>query len=312
MVYGTYLNWTSIATKIKTWSQALAIFIQVGGKAAPFLARCLNVGMAAYKFKALSSHLLTSACEHCQRFSLYDPPLPSKWLPFLPLERSFPEDVFFSHCWDLTQTAERLHQLNMNIRINQHCTATAVRIATADFVDAVNLPKCFLQDVPRDGSWLIPIFAHKKPPPPWVELVLELRLNPPHELDRISCITQIPLHVWHTLNVAEIRSKIPGAPGAEGRFKAALHRFCQFKHALATFLRLQSLNANPKAHIVQPSWSGNESCYFCQKLSRFSAEPSKITRSCPSPRTLPESVSSEWLIQFDSIIAAIQRIFEIL
>ena len=43
------------ATKIKTWSQALAIFVQVGGKAAPFLARCLNVGMAAYKFKALSA-----------------------------------------------------------------------------------------------------------------------------------------------------------------------------------------------------------------------------------------------------------------
>ena len=45
------LTKSSHATKIKTWSQALAIFIQVGGKAAPFLAKCLNVGTAAYNLK---------------------------------------------------------------------------------------------------------------------------------------------------------------------------------------------------------------------------------------------------------------------
>ena len=99
------------AVTIKTWSQALAIFVQVGGKAAPckaapFLTRCLNVGMAAYKFKALPAHLLNSAFEQYQRFSLYDPPLPSKWLPFLPLELSFPDNVYFLHCWDLPQAAQ--------------------------------------------------------------------------------------------------------------------------------------------------------------------------------------------------------------
>ena len=36
------------AVLIKTWSQALAIFVQVGGKAAPLLTKCLNVGMAAF------------------------------------------------------------------------------------------------------------------------------------------------------------------------------------------------------------------------------------------------------------------------
>ena len=196
----------------------------------------------------------------------------------------------------------------MAIRINHHCNATAIRIATADFVDATSRSKCFLQSAPLDGSWLIPTFAHKKTPPPWVTLVLDMRLNPQNEIDRISCITQIPLHVWIELTAEEIRSKIPGAPGARGRFKAALHRFSKFKDALATFLRLQALDANPKAHIVQPSWSRNESCYFCQKLLRFSAEPSKITRTCPSPGVLPESVSSDWLAQFDFILTAIQAI----
>ena len=103
--------------------------------------------------------------------------------------------------------------------------ATAIRIATADFVDAINQSKCFLQSAPLDGSWLIPTFAHKKTPAPWVTLVLDMRLNPQHEIDRISCITQVPLQVWIELTAEEIRSKIPGAPGASGRFRAALHRF---------------------------------------------------------------------------------------
>ena len=100
------------AVKIKTWSQALAIFIQVGGKTAPFLAKCLNVGMAAYKFRTLSTHLLNAAYEHCDVLQLQDPPLPSKWLPFLPLETSFPLNVYASHCWDLTQAATRIHEPN--------------------------------------------------------------------------------------------------------------------------------------------------------------------------------------------------------
>ena len=198
----------------------------------------------------------------------------------------------------------------MAIRINHHCNATAIRIATADVVDAINLSKCFLQSAPLDGSWLIPIFAHKKPPPPWVALVLDMRLNPQNEIDRISCITQIPLNVWLNFTAEEIRSKIPGAPGARSRFKAALNRFSNFKNALATFLELQMLDASPKAHIVQPSWSGNESCYFCQKLLRFSAETSKITRTSPSPGVLSESVSFDWIAQFDYILNAIQTILD--
>ena len=294
------------AVAIKTWSQALAIFVPVGGKAAPFLTKCLNVGMAACKFKALSAHLLNSAFEQNQRFSLYDPPLPSKWLPSLPLELSFPDDVHFSHCWDLTQTAQRLHQLNMAIRINHHCNATAIRIATADFVDAIQQSKRFLQSVPLSGAWLIPTSAHKT----WVATVLDLRLSPQNEMNHISCITQIPLSVWKNFTAEEIRSKIPGAPSARGRFKAALRRFSKFKDALATFLRLQMLDASPKAHIVQPNWSGNESCFCCHKFMRFSAEHSKITRTCPSPGALSESLAADWLDQFDTILKDIQHILD--
>ena len=296
------------AVAIKTWSQALAIFVQVGGKLDPFLTKCQNVGMAAYKFQALSAHLLNLALQQNQRFSLYDPPLPSQWLAFFPLELSFPHDIYFAHCWDLTGAAQNLHQHNMAIHINHHCNATAIRIATADFVDAIPQAKCFLRKEPLDGSWPIPAFAHKRPPPPWVNLVLDLRLNPQHEIHCISCITQIPLDTWMNLTAEEIRLKIPRAPGAKGRFKAALNRFCKFKDALATFLRLQMSETMSKAHIVQPSWSGNETCFFCHKLMRFSAEPSKITRNCPNPGTLSDALSAERIRQFDEILGKIQTI----
>ena len=138
------------AVVIKTRSQALAIFVQVGGKIAPFLTKCQNVGMAAYKFKALSAHLLSLTLEGDQPFNLYDPPLPCKWLPFFPLELTFPDNIYFTHCWDLSRAAKNLHRHNMAIRVNHHCNPTAIRIATADFIDAVTQVKCFLQKGPLD------------------------------------------------------------------------------------------------------------------------------------------------------------------
>ena len=296
------------AVVIKTWSQALAIFIQVGGRTAPFLTVCQNVGMAAYKFKALSMHLLNRALEQDQHFSLYDPPLPSKWLPFLPLELSFPRDIYFTHSWDLTNAAQNLHHLNMTIRINHHCSATAIRIATADFVDAIPQLQCFLRRQALDGSWLIPTFAHKKPPPPWIEAVLELRKNPMLVLERITSITQISLKDWTNLTADEIRAKISKAPGAKGRFKAALNRYTNFKNALATFLRLQMSDTHSKAHVVQPCWSDNEKCFFCHKFMRFSAEPSKITRSCTKPGVISDSLAADWMQQFEGILSDLRNV----
>ena len=126
----------------------------------------------------------------------------------------------------------------------------------------------------------------------------------------MSCITQIPLDTWMNLTAEEIRLKIPRAPGAKGRFKAALNRFTKFKDALATFLRLQMSETKSKSHVVQPSWSGNETCFFCHKLMRFSAEPSKITRNCPSPGSLSDALSAEWIRQFDAILRKIQTILD--
>ena len=198
----------------------------------------------------------------------------------------------------------------MAIRVNHHCNPSAIRIATADFVDAIPQSKCFLQKGPLDGSWPIPTFANKRPPPPWVNMVLDLRINPQQSIERISCITQIPLNDWMNFTAEEIRTKIPRAPGAKGRFRAASNRFSKLKDSLATFLRLQMADVDTKSHIVKPSWSSNETCFFCHKLMRFSAEPSKITRTCSTPGFLSDSLSAEWIQEFDDILRKIQIILD--
>ena len=131
-------------------------------------------------------------------------------------------------------------------------------------------------------------------------------------VNQITCITQISLDTWQSMSADEIHSRIPGAPGAKKRFLAALKRFTKFKEALSTFLRLQTLDAIPRSDIVAPTWDGNKACFHGGKLIQFSVEPRNLTRNCPASATLPDSVSSEWLLRFDAITAAIRRITELL
>ena len=171
----------------------------------------------------------------------------------------------------------------MAILINHHCNATVIRITTADFIDAINECKCFLHHSPLDGSWKIPVFAHKRSSPPWVDQVLQCGVDPAAGFAQITCITQIPLDIWQSMAAAEIRLRIPGAPGAKKRFLAAVKRFSKFKDALSTFVRLHSLDVTPRSHVVAPTWDGNEACFHCAKLIQFSVEPRNLTRNCPPP-----------------------------
>ena len=124
-----------------------------------------------------------------------------------------------------------------------------------------------------------------------------------------SCeITQNSLNDWMNLTADEIRAKIPKAPGAKDRFKAALNRYTKFKDALATFLRLQMSETKLKAHVVQPCWNDNETCFFCHKFMRFSAEPSKITRTVTGPGVISDSLATDWLQQFDEILHKIRKV----
>ena len=56
---------------------------------------------------------------------------------FLPLEQAFPQGTYISCAWNLSEAASKVHELFTAIRINSNCSANAIRISTANFVDAV-------------------------------------------------------------------------------------------------------------------------------------------------------------------------------
>ena len=144
-----------------------------------------------------------------------------------------------------------------------------------------------------------------------IDPVLRLRTDPTAGLNHITGITQVPLSTWQAMTAEEIRRRMPGAPGAKKRFNAALQRFQKIKLALATlsgFNLLMCCPARTLSPLLELGWE--RGLLSVPKLFQFSVEPRNLTRKCPNPGTLPESMSSEWLLRFDAGIAAIQQIID--
>ena len=77
------------AVPITTWTHALAAFMQIGGKIAPFPQTCHNVAMACYKFKVCPPNLYTkNALNMTPFFHEMQDHQRSRWLPFFPLKLS--------------------------------------------------------------------------------------------------------------------------------------------------------------------------------------------------------------------------------
>ena len=298
---------------VRTWTQALAIFIQVGGACAPFLATCQNVGMAAYKFRVLSSYVIKGQCDDEQIHAVFDAPASNiKWLNFLPAELQFPDGMWFSCAWDLAAVACKIHDLFTTIRINTACSAQAIRIPTPSFIDAIAKMKPFLHSTELSSKWTVPKFANKRSPPGWITLIYDLRRAPSEQQQVVSCISCLPLENWGQLNAEQIRALLPGRPGPKKRFKAALGRFSKFRAALEYAHQMQLLGNTQRPHVIQPTWNANEQCYFCCKLLQFSVEPRTLMRTCPRATDLADSTYREWHNSFVAIEASLQRILHIL
>ena len=308
--------WTKITTTrvpqavpITTWTHALAAFIQIGGKIAPFLQICQNVAMACYKFKVLSTQLIHEKClEHDTFFHEMQNHQRSRWLPFLPLEAAFPEGLFLACSWDLTSAAAKIHELHTAIRINKNCSANAIRITTADFIDAIpELYKC-LTNRPLDSQWHVPRASVKRRNAPWMDLVLDLRRSPFQLPNSFSCITELPLETWQDMSLQDMKSKLPGAPGPKKRFVAAKKGILRFQSAMHTVQRLQFLGAAKRPHIVAPAWQNNDKCFCCQKLLHCSVEPRNLSRDCSNTHDVPSSLFLEWEQKFQNMLDSIEHI----
>ena len=289
-------------TPILTWSHALAIFVQVGGCNAPFLASCQNLGMAAYKFRVLSQNLLRSSCATDDIADIIgEPQEHTKWMSFLATEPAFPAKMWFSAAWDLTQGIQNIHQLYVDIRVNEQCNSQAIRIPTHTFVQAIPKAVSILQDTPLSADWALPRLLGKGPPPPWVAQILQIRSDPDSVLDNISCVTQLPLRRWKDMTALEIKNTLKGRPGPRKKFTAAANRLQKFQLVLENYHQKQLLGEANRTHVVAPSWTSQEQCHFCGRLLHFSVEPRTLMRSCNSSSDLPDDTFRSWNQQYNDL-----------
>ena len=146
--------------------------------------------------------------------------------------------------WDLTSAATKIHELHTAIRINKNCSANAIRITTADFIDAIpELYKC-LTNRPLDSQWHVPRASVNAP---WMDLVLDLRRSPFQLPSSLSCITELPLESWQDTSPQDIKSKLPGVPGPKSVLSRQRNEFldsnpqCLLCSVLNSLAQLQHL-----------------------------------------------------------------------
>ena len=180
-----FLFWAKTTTEsnenlicLSTWTQALAIFIQLGGNGALFLARCTNLTMAVFKVKVLSYNLLKGQPGLEKLVEDMDADTgTAKWLTVFPRETPFPSCIKILANWDLTDTAANIHLLHLQLRTDLCVHAQAIRLLTADFEQAIPKHDCCLRGDPLSGDSSTPKLAHKSIIPPWVARVYQYRLH---------------------------------------------------------------------------------------------------------------------------------------
>ena len=297
------------ATKIRTWSHALAIFIQNGGHLSAFLYDCQFMGMAAYKFRLLSRKLLED-----QDFWDDLPDIENdaaekiRWLPTFPKESAFPSNVFYTPQWNLVDAAMRLQRIFIEHKIDEQVNTHVLRITPADFCAAFTDKQPIFKNEMISKNWALPRLFSKSRPPPWIALVNELKANriPPDM--KITCITQLSLEKWNSMTAQEIRSALPTRPGPLKRFRAAINRITRFQDALERFKANQTLENNCRTHILAPNWAQTERCASCNAPINFSCEPRKLTRKCTKPKDFPVQILDSWSQSYEVMLRLLQSI----
>ena len=310
--------WTKTSTqnddnlvRLTTWTQALAVFIQIGGNAAPFLSRCPNLTMAVFKFKVLSCKILKAQTELADLASMLDEEdETSKWLTVFPREAAFPQAIKILVSWDLSEAASNLHLLHLQLRTDLCIHAKAIKICTADFDQAIpKLSNCLRFD-PLSGEWPTPKLPCKGSIPPWVAMVYEYRLRRHPAEGPVTCVMQLSLDDWICLPIDALRNKILGPPGMRKRFQAAKGRFCKFKEVLLNYWQMQLLGNSKRTHLAPPVWRDDESCHCCGQLLQFSTRPRILYSNCVAHTDISSDLFQKWCSDFDAIDAKLQILLD--
>ena len=297
------------ATRIQTWSHALAIFIQNGGHLSSFVHECQFMGMAAYKFRLLSRNLLKD-----QDFWDDFPDLENdaaekiRWLPTFPKESAFPSTIFYTSQWNLVDAAIKLQRIFIEHKIEEQVNTHVLRITPADFCAAFTDKQPIFRNEMISKNWALPRLYAKGKPPPWIAMVNDLKADRIPLDIKVKCITQLPLDTWSKLTPDEMRARLPPRPGPRSLFKAALRRLSRFQHAVESFKQSQILENPSRTHLIKPCWANDEQCVHCRKRLHFSIVPSNLSRKCPAASEISLDVLDAWHSEFDSMIKVITDI----
>ena len=299
------------AVKIRTWTQALALFVQYGGVEADFLGQCQFIGMAAYKLRVLTSFLFQTQQQNPELYGMTFPnDEQAKWLEAFPNETAFPEGLFFIPNWDLLEASNNIQRLRVEARMASNVNQQVLRITTTDFCEAVGLKTKMLMNNPLSEEWPVPRFRMKGTPIPWIRQIRALRDDIANNrvTEQIRCVTQLSLERWNAMSSEEIRSALPTKPGPITRFKAAQNRITKFNDVLERFKQNLILENDFHTHLLEPIWASTETCACCRKILNCSAEPRNITRRCHAIAHFPVQMLDNWSLKYDSMLRDIEGI----
>ena len=315
LIFSFWTKWTNkhcnAAVKIRTWTQALALFVQHGGVEAGFLGQCQFLGMAAFKLRVLTSFLFLTQQQNSDLHGMTFPnDQQAKWLEAFPNETAFPEHLYFIPDWDLLDASNNIQKIPVEARMASNINPQVLRITTAAFCDAVGLKAKMLMSNPLSEKWPIPRFKKKGAPIPWILQIHALKDDVANNrvTEQIRCVRQISLERWTAMSPEEIRSALPTKPGPIKRFKAAKNRIAKFKDVLERFKQNMILENDFHTHLLEPIWAPTETCACCQKILNFSAEPRNITRRCYSTTHFLVQMLVNWSLKYDSMLRDIDGI----
>ena len=315
LIFSFWTKWTdqrcANAVRIRTWTQALALFVQYGGIDADFLGQCQFIGMAAYKLRILTAFLFQTQQQNQELQSMtFSNDAQTKWLEAFPNETAFPDGLFFIPKWDLLDASNNIQRIRLEARMASNVNSQVLRVSTAAFCEAVGMKAKILMSSPLSENWPIPRFSRKGGPIPWIQQVRLIKddIKNNRVTEQIQCITQIALERWTAMSSDEIRSALPTKPGPIKRFRAAKNRITKFKEVLERFKQNMILENDFHTHVLEPIWAPTETCACCKKILKFSVEPRNITRRCPNTIHFPVQMLDNWSLKYDSMLRDIDSI----
>ena len=296
-------------TPFTTWMEVFLVFLQYGGRHAPFLAQCDTVGKALWKFRNLSEKLIHEAWyEEVEAPKFPDDSADIMWFRRLPSAKPFWASFGLPLKRDLRHVCEQLAAKQTAIAAERNTAFRYHLYSTAELLAVVTQNINILQAESLSKRW-IPASRRKRNLLRWEQQAFELS-----SCKTVTCASAIPLETWHSMTAASIRQKLLPPFHARARFISFRKQFELYRANISERLHLQDVRPYDSPHICSPLWLRRHRCYFCALKFDFSSKSERFLRRCPDKNLLDSQLAQHWLDQItaaltmlDSIISRLAR-----